>query len=71
MAQSIAEVITDLEEQRDAIIARLEVISLGPSFSIDGVSVTSEWSELMQRWRDIMEMLQRLEGPVCTYTMGK
>ena len=70
MPQSTSEVITDLETQRDAIIARLAVLELGPSFAIDGVSITSEWAELMGRLKDIIALLEMYRGPTVVHSVG-
>jgi hypothetical protein len=68
MALSNAEYVETLKTQRDAYFAELAL--LGPSFSVDGVSVSSERAELLAAIKDIETLIDKYQGPVVAYSVG-
>jgi 2C-methyl-D-erythritol 2,4-cyclodiphosphate synthase len=70
MALSDADVLAALKAKRDAVIAQMAATDVGPAFAVDGVSVSSEWSELKAVLDDLDAMIQRYESPVVVYSVG-
>jgi hypothetical protein len=70
MALSDADVLAALKSKRDAVIAQMAAADIGPSFAVDGVSVSSEWDQLKAVLDDLDKLIDKYEGPTVAYSVG-